>query len=196
MKKRAAILLVLVSLFGVTESRAMRWYSSSTGRWFSRDPIEEQGGLNLYLFIGNNAVNTVEPIGLTPYEIDSHLLDPVSPTCFNEGWFRHCVSSCKLNRVLTPLNPLLAPILTQVAAWTKGGDWPGQSGADPGDRSANYRGTFDSYNVLRSCTAQCTDQFYAKLQNECCPTLWHLKKSNPNCCNGRSWPLFSRVLLP
>jgi hypothetical protein len=43
MKTRAAILLVLVSLFGVTESRAMRWYSSSTGRWLSRDPLGEPG---------------------------------------------------------------------------------------------------------------------------------------------------------
>jgi len=30
-----------------------RYYSPSTGRWLSRDPIEEEGGQNLYGFIGN-----------------------------------------------------------------------------------------------------------------------------------------------
>jgi RHS repeat-associated protein len=30
-----------------------RYYSPVTGRWLSRDPIEEQGGENLYGFVGN-----------------------------------------------------------------------------------------------------------------------------------------------
>ncbi len=30
-----------------------RYYNPSTGRWLSRDPIEEQGGLNLYCFVSN-----------------------------------------------------------------------------------------------------------------------------------------------
>ncbi|MBR5621915.1 MAG: RHS repeat-associated core domain-containing protein, partial [Opitutales bacterium] len=32
-----------------------RHYSPSLGRFLSRDPIEEQGGLNLYAFVGNNS---------------------------------------------------------------------------------------------------------------------------------------------
>ena len=31
-----------------------RHYSPTTARWLSRDPIEERGGLNLYLFCGND----------------------------------------------------------------------------------------------------------------------------------------------
>ena len=34
-----------------------RYYSPSLGRWISRDPIEEQGGLNLYNFVNNDPVN-------------------------------------------------------------------------------------------------------------------------------------------
>ncbi|MGN0834757.1 MAG: RHS repeat-associated core domain-containing protein [Candidatus Spyradosoma sp.] len=34
-----------------------RHYSPSLGRFLSRDPIEEQGGLNLYVFVGNNFSN-------------------------------------------------------------------------------------------------------------------------------------------
>jgi hypothetical protein len=34
-----------------------RYYSPSLGRWISRDPIEEKGGLNLYGFVNNDPVN-------------------------------------------------------------------------------------------------------------------------------------------
>ncbi len=42
-----------------------RYYNPSTGRWLSRDPIEEKGGLNLYGFVGNVPINSVDPLGLT-----------------------------------------------------------------------------------------------------------------------------------
>jgi RHS repeat-associated protein len=42
----------------------LRYYEPSTGRWLSRDPIEEQGGLNLYAFVANNGVNQFDPFGL------------------------------------------------------------------------------------------------------------------------------------
>ncbi|MDI1248810.1 MAG: type IV secretion protein Rhs [Lacunisphaera sp.] len=41
-----------------------RYYSPSTGRWLSRDPIEEQGGANLYGFVQNDALNSVDLFGL------------------------------------------------------------------------------------------------------------------------------------
>jgi bacterioferritin-associated ferredoxin len=37
-----------------------------TGRWPSRDPIEEEGGLNLYGFVGNDALNWVDMLGRVP----------------------------------------------------------------------------------------------------------------------------------
>ncbi len=41
-----------------------RYYDPVTGRWPSRDPIEEEGGLNLYGFVGNDAVNSGDFLGL------------------------------------------------------------------------------------------------------------------------------------
>ena len=41
-----------------------RAYDPTTGRWINRDPIQEQGGLNLYAYVGNNAVNRYDPLGL------------------------------------------------------------------------------------------------------------------------------------
>jgi RHS repeat-associated protein len=41
-----------------------RYYNPSTGRWLSRDPIEERGGLNLYAHVVNSPVNWIDPLGL------------------------------------------------------------------------------------------------------------------------------------
>ncbi|WFB36357.1 RHS repeat-associated core domain-containing protein [Kiritimatiellota bacterium B12222] len=44
-----------------------RYYDPETGRWPNRDPIEEQGGLNLYGFVGNDGVNSWDYLGLDVY---------------------------------------------------------------------------------------------------------------------------------
>ena len=41
-----------------------RYYDPSTGRWLSRDPSEEQGGINLYAFVANDALGSVDALGL------------------------------------------------------------------------------------------------------------------------------------
>ncbi len=41
-----------------------RDYDSLTGRWLSRDPIGEKGGVNLYGFVRNDGVNGVDFLGL------------------------------------------------------------------------------------------------------------------------------------
>ena len=41
-----------------------RYYSPALGRWLSKDPIEEEGGLNLYAFADNGGVNAVDWLGL------------------------------------------------------------------------------------------------------------------------------------
>ena len=41
-----------------------RYYHPDLGRWISRDPIGEQGGVNLYGFLGNNGVGKWDILGL------------------------------------------------------------------------------------------------------------------------------------
>jgi RHS repeat-associated protein len=41
-----------------------RYYSTNLGRWISRDPIEEEGGLNLYAFVLNDPLNYFDLLGL------------------------------------------------------------------------------------------------------------------------------------
>lgn len=44
-----------------------REYIPKLGRWPSRDPIGESGGVNLYKFVGNDSVNTYDLFGLFTY---------------------------------------------------------------------------------------------------------------------------------
>lgn len=48
---------------GVTDY-GFRYYDPVTGRWPSRDPIAESGGLNLYGMVNNDAINSVDGLGL------------------------------------------------------------------------------------------------------------------------------------
>ena len=41
-----------------------RYYSPELGRWLTRDPIEEDGGDNLYAFCENNGVDAFDALGL------------------------------------------------------------------------------------------------------------------------------------
>ena len=45
------------------------------GRWLNRDPIEEEGGFNLYGFVQNNPVDGIDPLGELLYAIDGTWYD-------------------------------------------------------------------------------------------------------------------------
>jgi hypothetical protein len=59
-----------------------RWYDPLTGRWTSRDPIEERGGINLYGFARNDGVNKWDLLG-TMCKCLSVPPDPNSPCDVN-----------------------------------------------------------------------------------------------------------------
>jgi len=44
-----------------------RYYDPNTGRWPSRDPIEERGGVNLYGFVTNSPIRVVDILGKDPF---------------------------------------------------------------------------------------------------------------------------------
>jgi RHS repeat-associated protein len=62
-----------------------RPYSPSAGRFLTRDPIGENGGVNLYDLVANNPVNENDPLGLCNIKIRC---GPVKRLGITLGW--HC----------------------------------------------------------------------------------------------------------
>ena len=55
----------------------LRFYDPETGRWIARDPIQEQGGINLYAYCGGDPINQVDNLGLVTYPSD--FVGPLQP---------------------------------------------------------------------------------------------------------------------
>ncbi len=48
-----------------------RFYSPGLGRWMNRDPLEEEGGINLYGFVGNSPINGIDEYGLHDSQMEA-----------------------------------------------------------------------------------------------------------------------------
>jgi len=55
---------ILAQKSGVIEYYGYRDYDAASGRWTARDPIAEQGGLNLYGMVGNAPTGKVDVLGM------------------------------------------------------------------------------------------------------------------------------------
>ncbi len=49
-----------------------RAYNADLGRWMSRDPIAESGGINLYRYVDNDPINAFDPFGLDAIVLIRH----------------------------------------------------------------------------------------------------------------------------
>jgi RHS repeat-associated protein len=63
-----------------------RGYDPATGRWLSRDPIEEEGGVNLYGYVENRPVSFFDSLGFEPAV---NLLDKVKDKELSEFAAKH-----------------------------------------------------------------------------------------------------------
>ena len=80
-----------------------RYYDPQTGKWPSRDPIEEEGGINLYGFVGNDGIRKWDYLGKKGI---GDCLEKIKDIIYgdyeaadvgkNQDKQNHCVASCEL----------------------------------------------------------------------------------------------------
>lgn len=64
-----------------------RAYDPTTGRWISRDPVGEKGGVNLYAYVRNSSTNAVDPLGFYGYETKFW-----ADLSVNGNWFQRAIA--------------------------------------------------------------------------------------------------------
>jgi RHS repeat-associated protein len=91
-----------------------RYYNPSTGRWLSRDPFDENGGLNLYAFVVNQPLILIDTHGRTPVNSvesgsaePSSNADPTDAECSKFSWWNK------------PVGVTLSDCKPQLTAWGK-----------------------------------------------------------------------------
>lgn len=114
MKTIRVLFLVALSWLALPAS-VSAFYNPSTGRWLSRDPVNEPGSqvsvrgrktfdrdeeMNLYVFVANRPVSTVDAFGLAvPKEAEecygAHPLYPDDPACDKYGERKYLGASLK-----------------------------------------------------------------------------------------------------
>lgn len=79
MRKLLAILFV-----AALTNNSFAYYQAQQGRWISRDPIGEKGGINLTQMVKNNPVNTYDRLGLEQACCGSEVYDDENQCCKND----------------------------------------------------------------------------------------------------------------
>jgi RHS repeat-associated protein len=73
-----------------------RYYDPVSGRWPSRDPIGERGGINLSAFATNNLIDHYDELGLFPWISDgiNWVVDELEESCDNIRSQGMCIACC------------------------------------------------------------------------------------------------------
>jgi RHS repeat-associated protein len=182
-----------------------RYYLPQLGRWPSRDPINEVGGVNVFEMSSNSPINRVDVLGLedrvNPRFMGSvgdieftdplflkkgkdalgEFYEPPIPECTAiEGFYRHCVNTCLLKKIS-------AGWLSNNFADYYTGDTGQEDRNSRNDREGAFAGDWAASQ--KSCEDACVAPFMNKHKQECCqlPTLEHLNRDQPACtCSPRT----------
>ena len=80
------MLLTALLLGFLLSCEAQAFYNPSTGRWLNRDPIEEAGGLNLYVSCLNTPTSVVD-LDDKPLRWDTiEVVDNANRSSWVNGW--------------------------------------------------------------------------------------------------------------
>jgi len=97
------ILTLPLILVWLLSSIASAHYDPTLGRWLNRDPIAEDGGVNLYGFVGNDGVDRTDLLGAISISDAQKIFDTWFKTEIARlEWWRklpQCPCKCKKNTV-------------------------------------------------------------------------------------------------
>ena len=79
---------LMLFILAVSLQITLGYYDPAAQRWINRDPLEEQGGINLYQFVGNSPLVGVDPTG-------RQWREPLEPGCCL------CMAEIKCQRTMT-----------------------------------------------------------------------------------------------
>ena len=88
--KRAGAFLLSVVVLGSSAIRALAYYHPDEGRWISRDPIGESGGMGIYEHAFDNPLSRIDPLGLE--------------CTLSEGFFYAGIALSQMHKAIGPDN--------------------------------------------------------------------------------------------
>src|SRR5215469_13115891 len=88
--RKIMFLITMAALLAVTQAQAVmffaRPYEPNLQRWLTRDPIGEDGGINLYGYVRNDPVDFIDPFGEKLYP--PNFIGPLLPTDWRATVFK------------------------------------------------------------------------------------------------------------
>jgi RHS repeat-associated protein len=167
---------------GAAKYYGYRYYHPQTGRLINKDPIEEEGGINLYAFVGTDGVNRWDKLGKAPMgwgvlpppgALPS--ITPGSPCAdaLEESWklfldlkngklggndkLAHCLAHCAISQGCPPGSSGAIGYGKEMADWFKKKGGKGGAGFDPADIIANQAG--NECSKTNCCTKCCKKKY-------------------------------------
>jgi RHS repeat-associated protein len=123
----------------------LRFYNPELGRWPSRDPIEEEGGVNLYVFVLNNSLSYFDDYGQRTRPVPPEdVPPPLPPNIPPPSQF-----SCQPNRSVPftlPCDIECEPGIIGNSHFRAGTEWPDKNGR------RWFTGVICNYVLTRYCT--------------------------------------------
>jgi len=94
-------ILILLALTGIAEA----YYAPQLGRFLSRDPIEEKGGINLHVFVRDEPIGNWDKLGLVVPKLDYTSDSVTVGECGSFEW--------KINWKVSPKSSRLGGVILQ-----------------------------------------------------------------------------------
>jgi hypothetical protein len=106
--------------------------------WPSRDPIEEEGGVNLYAFVGNDGVSDIDVVGLSSGYENSVGFRGSSPGKWRVWGETYWTRRQGTGFITTPYSGVMGHTLF----WKYGGSWSCDENGDPSVSSSSFQGRY------------------------------------------------------